>query len=120
MRKLKGSFVSRLILLALALIPFEAAADSSSDAVPNLITVAAAGSVNFTASGSVSFCSSWVNGSQYWGDIRVGQGGVTADGVKAMLSVLTAAKLAGRTIHVYATNGTASQYGCLVTQITMN
>jgi len=67
--------------------------------------------------GNPALCSS-VSGGQVWfADLRVGNGGVTADGLKTIYSTLLAAKLAGKTITLYAINGTSSSFGCIVTGV---
>jgi hypothetical protein len=64
-------------------------------------------------------CSTAVSGPTQLGDLRIGNGGVTADGLKAIFATLIAAKLAGRQVTVYASNGTSASFGCIVTGASM-
>lgn len=117
---MKAKFIVAAATATVAFLAFDARADSASDAVPAKIQVNANGTIRFTLTGGVAMCASGGgSGGTGWGDIQVGQGGVTADGQKGMLSVLTSAKLAGKVVKVYASNGGAPQYGCLVTAIEM-
>ena len=110
-----------VIAIAIAVVgmPMVAAAlTASSFAVPGTIQVGTYASrhyARFTLSGGATMCTSVGWGDNTWGDIQVGEGGVTAEDMRAMLSTLTAAKLAGRRVKIYAENGGSNQYGCLVT-----
>lgn len=107
-----------MIVSAVLGMPMVAAAlTASSYAVPGAIQVGTYANrhyVRFTLSGGATMCASVAGGANTWGDIQAGEGGVTPEDMRAMLSTLTAAKLAGRRVKIYAENGGTNQYGCLV------
>jgi hypothetical protein len=107
--------VTACLSIALSGIAF---ANSASSAVPALIQVGANGYVRFTLTGNVTLCTAGGGGGpNYFGDIQVGQAGVTNDGLNRMLSILNSAKLAGKPVNVYAS--AAGTYGCAVTGVEM-
>lgn len=109
-------------LFAITLTPLKAAADAPAPTQVSTVQVLMNGTVIFQlGTGTTTMCSSNASGwSNTWGSITVGSGGVTADGLKGMLSLLTAAKLAGRPVFVWAANGTAADIGCQVNHISLN
>lgn len=94
-------------------------ADSATAAPPQVLQVGSNGTFRFKLVGAVPLCSNVAVGDNTWGDVQMTQGGVTADGYKGIVSLLTAAKLAGRPVKIYASNGGTTQFGCLVTGVEM-
>ena len=80
------------------------------------IQVAATGGIHFALVGAPAICAVGGSGNSAIGELLPGQstaGGVnTADGIRAVLSSLTSAKLAGKRIKVYADN--YGVWGCKV------
>jgi hypothetical protein len=111
-----------LALLAILLTPLKASADSPSSLPVSTVQVLTNGTVIFQlGTGTTPLCSSNASGwSNTWASITVGSGGVTADGLKGMLSLLTSAKLAGRSVFVWANNGTSADIGCQVNHVALN
>ena len=54
------------------------------------------------------------------GEFAVGVGGVTADGAKAMLATLTAARLSGRSVTLYTNDGAPGGTGCAIFAVELN
>jgi hypothetical protein len=80
------------------------------------ISIGPDGRFHFKLTGTVSLCGTVGSGDTTIGTVLVTQtttaGAVTDEGARALLSTLTAAKLSGKTIRVYADNNTG--YGCKV------
>lgn len=53
------------------------------------------------------------------GDIVPGQHGVTEEGARNMLSILTAAKLAGRTVRLYVDDNPGQSGACVISFVRM-
>lgn len=71
--------------------------------------------------GSPQLCDSPAGGAgNNIGEFAVGVGGVTSEGARAMLATITAAKLAGRSIKIYANDGAQGGYGCAIFAIDLN
>ena len=97
-------FIRYMLFLTIALlVPFVSRANSASDATPDKIQVWGSNIVRFRLAGNVPLCTSATIDNE-WGEIAVG-GSITADGVRNVVSLLTSAKLAGRPVTVYASNG---------------
>jgi hypothetical protein len=113
MKKILVTFATvSLVLSGLAL------ANNSSPAVPALIQVGPNGYVRFTLSGNPALCAAaGGGGTTNYGDIQVGQAGVTNDALNRMLSVLSAAKLSGKSVTVYAS--APGTFGCAVFGVEM-
>jgi hypothetical protein len=73
-------------------------------------------------SGGAKLCDTPAGGAQWsdLGELAVGVGGVTADGAKAMLATLTAAKLAGKSVTLYTNDGAPGGLGCAIFAVELN
>jgi hypothetical protein len=108
----------RLLAVAMALaflIPSSVRADVTGTIA--ILQVNGIGPVRFTLKGAPALCTSVSVGTTSWGDVTVGQSSVTSDGAKAILALLTSAKLSGAQIRIYANNGNSGTYGCSVSAV---
>ena len=55
-----------------------------------------------------------------FGEFAVNVGGATADGAKAMLATLTAAKLSGKPVTLYTNDGAPGGFGCAIFAVELN
>jgi hypothetical protein len=121
--KMRNSSVRYLFMMSLSALvlasPLTAFADTATvGTIDILATLSGGQAVNVTLTGGPALCSAVTPGSTIsFGDLRVGNGSVTSDGMKAIYATLLAAKLSGRTVTIYATNGTTSSFGCIVTGV---
>ncbi|MDP1822487.1 MAG: hypothetical protein Q8L48_04575 [Archangium sp.] len=101
---------------------------SSAGALVGQIQQNGNGPFRFQLDGGVALCGTGVSGNT-WGEIAVNLNPssgipVTAEAMKAMISTLTAAKLAGRRVWIATTNNSSAAglgvgYGCRVEVVTM-
>lgn len=86
-----------------------------------LLQAASFGPIRFQLEGTPSLCTltpASGAGTQVYGDIQIDGTTTTADGVRAMLSLLAAAKLAGRPVTIHAERGATSNIlGCRVVAV---
>jgi hypothetical protein len=109
------SLIKKLSLLASAFaIALTLATPALADGTGTVgfLQVNANGTVRFALQGPL--CASAPVGGVGFGDITIGQSGVNAEGLRSMLSLLTVAKMSGKSVRVYAHNGNAGTFGCSV------
>jgi hypothetical protein len=114
---------NRILSALIGFLFLAAPATALADANGNIqkLTIAPSGTViSVTLVGLTPLCATVVRGNTSTGDLRAGNGGVTADGLKNILSALMAAKLSGAIVTVFASNGTSSSVGCILTGVSLN
>lgn len=105
------SIASAALVLATLLAATPARAGEGESTVAE-IQVHQNGTIRFRLANNATLCDT-APGGRTWGEIVVGANSVTVESQRMMLQLLVSAKLAGRPVHVWATNA-VSNYSCSV------